>query len=87
MIACWVLGDDLALEAREGIGEERRAAAAGLPADAREPIRPGVGGARDEALVVGTEHVDREPARATHARPRVRATRRTDRDQTRLERD
>jgi hypothetical protein len=71
VIAGRVLGDDLALERREGIGDYRRAAVTAPPAQPRETVGVGVGSARDEAFVVGTEHVHREPPRAAHARPCV----------------
>ena len=87
MIAGRVLGDDLALEAREGIGEHRRTGGTGPPVQAGESVRIRVGRSRGEALVLSTQHVDGESPGAAHARPRVRAPRRTDRDQRRLERD
>jgi len=52
VIAGRVLGDDLALEAREGIGEHRRAGGAGPPVQAGESVRLRVGRSRGEGLVV-----------------------------------
>ena len=88
VVAGGVLGDDLALEGGEGVGEQRYAAVAraaqSRPANRSAPAR---GRASCEVLVLPSQHVDAEAPRPPHARPGERAARRAERDQGRLERD
>jgi hypothetical protein len=82
-----VLGDDLALERGEGVGQQRHAGLSELPLEAREAVRVGGGGAYREALVMLAEHVHAEASGAPHPLPGERAARRAERDQRRIERD
>jgi hypothetical protein len=66
-----VLGDDLALERREGVGDERGAGASGVPVEPGESVCSGGGRTRDEAFVVCTEHIDGEAPCSPHACPGV----------------
>ena len=66
-----VLGHDLALEGREGVGDDRRAGAPGLPVEPGESVCSGGGRPRDEPFLVCTEHVDGEAPCPPYARPRV----------------
>src|SRR5918995_3165493 len=58
-----MLGDDLALEAREGVGEQRHAAGTGLPVETRETVRAGGGGAGGGVLLLPSQpgHADTPP--------------------------
>ena len=51
VVAGGMLGDDLALEGGEGVGEQRYAAASELPVEAGEAVRAGGGRAPREPLV------------------------------------
>lgn len=52
VVAGGVLGDNLALERREGIGEQRYSGASGRPVEAGESVGAGGGRACHEALVI-----------------------------------
>jgi hypothetical protein len=69
VVAGAMLGDDLALEGGEGVGEQRYAAFPELPVEAGESIRAGTGSACCEVLVLLSQHVDAEPPRAPHTGP------------------
>jgi hypothetical protein len=87
VIARWVLGDDVALEGGERVGDQRHAARPEFPVDAGETVRAGWRSAPCEALVPVPQHVDAEALRPPHSRPSERAAGRTERDQGRLQRD
>jgi hypothetical protein len=67
VVAGGVFGDDLALEAGEGVGEQWCAAGPGLPVEAGESVRAGRGRACRDRLVLSSQHVD-----ADASRPRIR---------------
>src|SRR5688572_22029045 len=67
VIARRVLGDDVTLEGGEGVGDQRHAARAELPADAGEPVRAGWRSAPCEAFVAAAQHVDAELSRPPHS--------------------
>src|SRR5215204_7622093 len=50
MVPRGMLGDDLALEASEGVGEQRHAAGTGRPVETREAVRAGGARAYGEVL-------------------------------------
>jgi len=78
VIARRVLGDDVALEGGERVGDQRHAARPEFPADAGEPVRAGWRSAPCEALVPAPQHVDAEALRPPHSRPSERAAGRTE---------
>jgi hypothetical protein len=69
VIARRVLGDDVALEGGERVGDQRHAARPELPVDAGEPVRAGWRSAPCEALVPAAQDVDAEALRPPHSRP------------------
>lgn len=87
VIARRVLGDDVALEGGEGVGDQRHAARPEFPVDAGETVRPAWRSASCEALVPAPQDVDAEALRPPHSRPGERAAGRTEREQRRLQRD
>ena len=54
VIASGMLGDNLALEGREGIGEKRNAVASWLPVEVRESVSAGGGRAYNEPLMISS---------------------------------